>query len=184
MANRSYLYSTDRIPGSGEGIQVVGITEWNYEIPILHKLLLSGGTQPCKSLIWDDPEVFALAGDYQEGVRRLRCFLLAIKAPHAQSLVAEALEFLDSENNRKKFFFLECAEIFDLEDEPFADQLAGLLEEIRNIDGESERVLSALNSLPTGPDQAEDLAPFYAMGLGNWSNCLYFDIGDRDDDSD
>ena len=43
MANRSYLYSADALPTAGaeKKPQAVGIAEWNYDIPLAFRLLLS-----------------------------------------------------------------------------------------------------------------------------------------------
>lgn len=52
MANRSYLYSTNVVPGPDvkkATRTLTGISEWNYDIPIIYKLLLSGNPRPCKS---------------------------------------------------------------------------------------------------------------------------------------
>ncbi len=67
MANRSYLYASDVSPQQieqwSEG-QQIGISEWNYDIPLVFKLLISGNTQPCRSLLWDESDPIALQGDY------------------------------------------------------------------------------------------------------------------------
>ena len=66
MANRSYLYSADTLPTSdvNQKPRVVGISEWNYDIPVAFRLLLSGYPRKCRSVIWDFPDEIAIAGDY------------------------------------------------------------------------------------------------------------------------
>lgn len=78
MANRSYLYSTNVIPGSIDKVDdrtMIGIAEWDYEIPIVCKLLLSGNPKTCSSSLWANPEEIALIGDYATGVKKLEEFL-------------------------------------------------------------------------------------------------------------
>ena len=96
MANRSYLYATDVSPQQieqwSEGRQI-GISEWNYDIPLVFKLLISGNTQPCRSLLWDELEPIALQADYQAGVARLAQFLAQITEPSVQQDIQHALDF-------------------------------------------------------------------------------------------
>ncbi|BBO59597.1 hypothetical protein [Mycoavidus sp. B2-EB] len=199
MANRSYLYSTNVVPGPDvkkETRTFTGISEWNYDIPIIYKLLLSGNPRPCKSSIWDMPDDIALIGDYALGVERLKEFLNKITLPTARPLVEETLQFLASKHSINKYFVLECGEIFDMDDEPIQEQNAQLLDEIRNLDVEVERALASLEPQPVekpkpvgwlaklfgvkSPPAVEShddpLQPVYNLGLGNWSNILYFDF--------
>jgi hypothetical protein len=58
MANRSYLYSTNIIPSSNnkskEEPKLIGISEWNYAIPIVFQLLVSG--KPIACLLWSNKQ--------------------------------------------------------------------------------------------------------------------------------
>ena len=200
MANRSYLYSTNVIPGpnaKANGRKLIGISEWNYDIPIVFKLLLSGNPKTCLSSIWNHPEKIALIGDYVSGVKNLEGFLSKIDIPSAQDLIAEAMEFLNRPENQNQYFVLECGEIFDMSDTPLIEQNLALLEEIKNIQPEVEQALLSLVPPPVAPPKpvgffsklfgrppaptssAHDLMkPIYSLGLGNWSNILYFDFTD------
>lgn len=201
MANRSYLYSTNVIPGSDfktEEREFVGISEWNYDIPIVFKLLLSGSPITCRSSIWEMPDKIALVGDYENGVEKLKRFLAQISLPEAQPLIREALDFLALNENRKKYFVLECGEIFDMGNEPIPEQNLQLLEDINKIEAEIEIALSTLHppsieeprsqgflakmfgkkTAPTAP-KVDHLQPVYKLGLGNWSNVLYFDFSNN-----
>ncbi|MGE8498193.1 MAG: hypothetical protein ACN6O6_11860 [Pseudomonas sp.] len=198
MANRSYLYSTNVLPGpnaKASGRKLIGISEWNYDIPLVFKLLLSGNPQVCPSSIWDQGEDIALIGDYATGVRNLDAFLSTISLPAAQPLIAEARAFLNQPENQNLYVVLECGEIFDMNDTPLFEQNLALLEELRDL---QPRMAAAQQSLlpppaepakPVGlldrllgrkPEPAQqpavDLQAVYALGLGNWSNVLYFDF--------
>ena len=87
VANRSYLYSTNVMPGPNakvNGRRLIGISEWSYDIPIVFKLLLSGNPKTCLSSIWDNQEEIALVGDYASGVKNLEGFLSKVTLPSAQ----------------------------------------------------------------------------------------------------
>ena len=67
MANRSYLYATNIVPGSEEKDEMLGISEHPWDTPITYNLLPSGDPRTCKSSIWNQPEEIALVGDYATG---------------------------------------------------------------------------------------------------------------------
>src|SRR5690349_6988916 len=111
MANRSYLYASDLVPARDIDRslrRIIGISEWNYDIPIAYKLLASGDPRSCMSSIWDFDGDIAIVSDYEAGVRRLFAYLDRIP----ESLIArdrdEARKFLFSPENRRKYFVLEC----------------------------------------------------------------------------
>ncbi|MEY8252582.1 MAG: hypothetical protein RPR91_09360, partial [Colwellia sp.] len=139
MANRSYLYSCNVIPGENEEKKLVGISEWNYDIPIVYKLLLSGNPQMCQSSIWDVEENIAIAGCYNTGVSNLSRFLDLIEREDAKELVKEASDFLSSGINKGNYFILECGEIFDMNGEDLAGQNQELFEELLNLDSSISR---------------------------------------------
>lgn len=200
MANRSYLYSTNVIPGpnaKADGRKLIGISEWNYDIPIVFKLLLSGNPKTCPSSIWDNPDEIALIGDYTSGVKNLEEFLSKVKVavPSAQALIAEAIEFLNKPENQNQYFVLECAEIFDMGNTPLLEQNLELLEQVQNLHPEMDEALQSLLPPPVEPPKPvgfftklfgstpepqkpvhDPMKPIYALGLGNWSNILYFDF--------
>lgn len=198
MANRSYLYSTNVMPGpsaKANGRKLIGISEWNYDIPIVFKLLISANPKICPSSIWDNQEGIALIGDYASGVQNLEGFLSRIALPSAQPLIAEALEFLSKSENQNQYFVLECGEIFDMGDTPLQEQNLALFEQVQNLQPEIDMALQSLlppsaePPKPVGflaklfgrvsepPKQDHDpMQSIYSLGLGNWSNILYFDF--------
>lgn len=193
MANRSYLYSTNSVPPAADKSQrsIVGISEWNYDIPLVFKLLLSANPKKCRSLIWDVPDEIAVAGDYEEGVTRLFRVLDRISIPEIVPLRDEAREFLAAERNKGQYFVLECGEIFEMIDQPLTSQNDELLSEIRNIDGSAEETLAAYCKSPqtspgkgllsrllrrTDPSSPQSSRPdINSIGFGNWSNVLFYD---------
>ncbi|HQS57088.1 MAG: hypothetical protein B7Y56_01035 [Gallionellales bacterium 35-53-114] len=201
MANRSYLYSTNVIPGPNaktNGRKLIGISEWNYGIPIVYKLLLSGNPKTCQSSIWDNPEKIALIGDYTSGVKNLEGFLSKVALPSAQELITEAIEFLNNPENQNQYFVLECGEIFDMGNTPILEQNLELFEQVQNLHPEMVEALQSLLPPPVEPPipvgffsklfglASEPQKPvhdpmksIYALGLGNWSNILYFDFTNK-----
>ena len=209
MANRSYLYSCNVVPGPDaveQGRKLVGISEYRYDIPIVFKLLLSGSPRTCPSSIWDCDDDMALLGDYEAGLANLEAFLAQIKTPAAQPLIAEALEFLRKPENRNPYFVLECGEIFEMSDPGPGEQNLQLLHSIQNLQPEIDAALQSLHSPapaaatapppkpagflarlfglappPAAPRPAPDpLQAFHQLGLGHWSNYLYFDFSPKE----
>lgn len=186
MANRSYLFATNTAPGADIAAtrrQLIGIAEHNYDIPIVFKLLVSANTCACPSSIFDDAPEVALAGDYEGGLRALEAFFARIDRSDAQLLIADALTFLRAPENRRTWFVLEAGEIFDMEDDPVTEQNRALLAEVSDLGASVSATLAKLAEVPIRPAPAEidcdDKAqwPFFALGLGNFSNTLYYDFG-------
>ncbi len=200
MSNLSYLYSTNIAPGpsaKANGRKLIGISEWHYDIPIVFKLLLSGNPKTCPSSIWDNLEEIALIGDYTSGVKNLEGFLSQIELPAAQDLIAEAVEFLNKAENQNQYFVLECCEIFDMGETPLLEQNLALLDQVKDLQLEVEHALQSLvpppveppkpvgffsklfGRAPEPPSPEYDLMQhIYNLGLGSWSNILYFDFTD------
>jgi len=206
MANRSYLYSTQHAPEAGaktSARKMVGIAEWDYDIPLVFKILLSAHPRTCASSIWRNADEIALMGDYDGGVKNLQGFLSKIQIPAAQALIAEAIAFLQRPENRGKYLVLECGEIFDMEETPLLEQNLALLEQVKDLRVEMDRALQSLVPPPvlTPPPRGflsrifrrareplpgtertsacNGLEPVQSLGLGNWSNNLYFDLTSR-----
>jgi len=209
VANRSYLYATDVPPGGGDDGQdreLVGISEWNYDVPIVFKLLLSGSPKTCRSAVWDMDEEIALAGDYDAGVANLEAFLARITLPEAQPLIEEARAFLHDPAHRRRYFLLECGELYDMDEDPFEEQNAALLADVLDLDEDIEAALAGLAPVPQTqpgslrsrldrllgrtpepppPSARDPLLPVRLLGLGNWSTILYYDFGaDEDEESE
>jgi hypothetical protein len=197
MANRSYLYSSNFVPSPDANEvdrRMTGIAEWNYDIPIAFKVLLSGNPRKCRSSIWEVPEEIAIVGDYDLGLARLFRFLDRIPLPEVVPLKEEARRFLTDEANKNRYFVLECGEIFEMDEVPLSEQNDRLLAEVRNIEPLVEAVLANLS--PSQPTTAKprgflsrllgreppavakkaSAAGVDSVGLGNWSNILYFDL--------
>jgi len=118
MANRSYLYTVNDVPDYRKGGQILtvkGLSEYKSGIPPVFLLLLGDNTIVCDSLIWNS---YALAGDYDQGVKNLEKFIKLMLKKGVQNPEAfkqaskEALEYLNRQNIRQKFTLLEYGEIY------------------------------------------------------------------------
>ena len=196
MANRSYLYTTNHLPESPEWEEVRdlhSISEWNYDIPLAFKLLLAGNPMAVKSSIWETPEKIAIAGDFETGLAALNDYLSRLP-PEAETLVAETKSFLTKASNERKYFILECGEIFDMEEGLLEAKNLALIEEIKSIRNEIDALAVPKLIIPEVPERGfldkllgrkqetqkhDPLEPFYGLGLGNWSNILYFQFGEE-----
>jgi hypothetical protein len=196
VANRSYLYTTNHLPESSEWKELRdlhSISEWNYDIPVAFKLLLAGNPMAVKSSIWETPEKIAIAGDFQTGLAALNEYLSRLP-PEAEALVTETKSFLSTASNERKYFILECGEIFDMEEGSLEAKNLALIEEIKSISNKIDTLAVPNPITPEVPQRGfldkvlgrkqespkiDSLEPFYSLGLGNWSNILYFQFGEE-----
>ncbi|MCZ4554316.1 hypothetical protein O4215_01900 [Rhodococcus maanshanensis] len=188
MANRTYLYTTPLAPQTDPAAartqRVAGVSEWSYAIPLVPRILVS--VDPCtrQSIIWDDtPGLIAVTARCGPGIARLEKFLSRIDHPGLGTMAEDALRFLRAHTDPDDHFVLECGEIFAMDDEPFADQGAALVAGLADIDAEMEAALAGL--APTKPSFWQRLftpsqesieEPLRELGLGYWSDALYFEL--------
>jgi len=185
MANRSYLFASPFVPGADpekdDPQQVKGISERSYAIPLVYRLLVSADVRLCRSMIWSRPEPTALAGRAGAGIDRLQQLLARIDHPAVAPLCKQALDFLSNHADRSGYFVLECAEILDMGDAPLGEQAADLLKDVQNIDAEIEAAVAELAPKKKNfwqrvftPSQESIEAPLRELGLGYWSDTLYY----------
>jgi hypothetical protein len=95
MANRSYLYSLSNRPTSyaDRPETISGVSEWNYDVPFMYRLLMSGDPQLCASLIadgLDDDEtdekvkLYAISSRFDPGFARVKRFIEIVRFLAAQ----------------------------------------------------------------------------------------------------
>ncbi len=193
MANRSYLYALNAVPALGVDpltLEVTGLSEYAYDIPLAFKLLVSGNPRACPSLVWD--EGAAILGEYGAGVQRLEAFLARLEHPQAAEFTRPTLEFLRDPRNVRRFILLEPDELFMMDDADPTVQLEALLQNLQHLEPEIEdavqrvRDAGSVRAQPTGwlgrlfkPAPVTEFDPTRALielGLGHWSNVLYFDF--------
>lgn len=165
MANRSYVYAADELPVPGQARPAAkGVSEWNWDVPLVHRVLLTGNPQVRPSLIWLEDDALAIAGDYATGVANLAVFLAALPHPEAAAQAAEALRFLHQPGVTSRYLWLEPAEILELDDD------LGLVEA-------TERLRWEIAGLHDPYALAAAVPPkelTAATGHGSWSSTLYY----------
>ncbi|MGJ7524749.1 DUF6891 domain-containing protein [Variovorax sp. GB1P17] len=197
MANRSYLFSIDKVPSqySDRPDRIVGLSEWAYDIPLAYLLLISEGTRACASLSFrpndegaaSDPPL-ALIGDAKGGLARLMRFLDLLATT---SNAAGNAEFLAAREQAKAFlasrelgyYFLETAEIDSMSDRPFRSSIDESLANVRHyaqlVDGLTPQNIEQAIA-PDGPlaGVLSERGKFEerelpTLGIGFWSEVLY-----------
>ncbi len=175
MANRSYLYAADSYPGEpGESLQarnLIGIAEWNWEVPGLAEQLMRVNAKICESTIWEGP--YAIVADFDAGVELGLAMLDLITHPDAAEYVDEARKALTSESSRRRYFIFEPAEIFDLiaDTDPIEEQVQTLCSGLSSPYGGPDYYIKRVNS---ATEENKDEV-FREAGLyGFWNQHLYF----------
>ncbi|MGQ2998620.1 DUF7822 domain-containing protein [Variovorax sp.] len=189
MANRSYLYASAALPDAGARPSALrGISEYAYDVPLVFRLLVSCETRPCRSAIWDEPEPLALAGRCGPGIARVAAFLARIDHPAISPMREDALRFLAEHTRPDEWFVLEPAEVLSMGDAPVASEVEKLRQGLADLDAEIERTLAALAPRPKSfwqrllpPAQQVVETPIRELGLGHWSDTLYFSFDAADD---
>lgn len=193
MANRSYLYACNEVPGTSNTQEnIIGLSESNYAIPLTYKILLSGNPEICRSRIWNTTNKIAIIGEFETGLVRLTEFLKRITLAEAQPHIKTTLEFLNKPENKCKYFLLECGEIFDMHTVELEKQNVLLLKKIQSVSNVMEQALLKINAHPpletkkrlhlvsvkpkSAPASEESLRAAAELGLNYWSNILYFDF--------
>tara|TARA_Y100001968_G_scaffold327525_1_gene372747 strand:+ start:2085 stop:2963 length:879 start_codon:yes stop_codon:yes gene_type:complete len=176
MANRSYLYSTNFMPGTPEWFNskpLRSISEWPWEVPLSYKLLLCANPKAVLSSIWDGSEKTALVSDYKEGVKYLKAYLERLPED-AQPIITETLGFLNDPENMREYLILEASEIYDMESEGFEESNNKLLAELNVI----RNNINTLDIPTVSTDGYDPEDNYVGIGLDNWSNILYFQFND------
>ena len=79
MANRSYLYTCDDIPTADGKVKPRGLCEFNYGIPIVHKLMVASAPRVVRSAIWGEHDI-GILGDRAGAVERTVAFVDKLSA--------------------------------------------------------------------------------------------------------
>ena len=170
MANRSYLYSFSE--GKDGKIEVFDISEQNYEVPIIYKILVSANTKIVPSKLFDDS--LALVGDAQAGRKRLNAFF---KKLHKAKAFNEAeLSHLEEEfqNHLDKYtldyFLFEPVEVISMDEENTDKAVKKISKEIKNYD---QMIADYLNELGKADEEYWD-----DLGI-DCATYLYYSMGNK-----
>lgn len=164
MANRAYLYAK-------KGKEFVAISEYNYDIPIAYKILVSCKTRRVRSGIFRSPFKIALRGEFDRGVERLYAFLEGLKQrgllpeKELDERIEETKAFL-GKHSGCSFFWLEGAEIYEYDCHALIGNLK-MRRQISRIENEIEKFYQEL----AGMKQEERMS---MLGIREWADCLYY----------
>ncbi|GAA3141286.1 hypothetical protein GCM10020255_017940 [Rhodococcus baikonurensis] len=153
VANRTYLYSTPVAPHENpaaartrglKGISVVVRDTAGPEDPCVRE-----SARPPVDHLGRHPRPDRGHRALWSWYRPARRLPRPHRSPRTRHDGGDALRFLRSHTEPDHYFVLECGEIFDMDDEPFAEQGAALMAGLANIDVEMEAALATL--APTKP---------------------------------
>ena len=165
MANRAYLYAK-------KGKELTAISEYNYDIPIAYKILVSCNTKRVRSGIFRTPFKIALQGDFEPGVERLYAFLEELKQrglfPETEldEKIKETKTFLEKHRG-SKFFLLEGAEVYEYDGPALIGNLK-MRRQISRIEKQIEIFYQELEQ--TKLDERINM-----IGIQEWADCLYYE---------
>ncbi|MBA3540568.1 MAG: hypothetical protein H0T79_13240 [Deltaproteobacteria bacterium] len=190
MANRSYLYASDAIPDGTAKLAPRGLSECNYDIPLVHKLMVANAPRRVRSAIWNEHDIGIIAN--REGAaERATAFiakLLEGEIADRDQLTGDLADMQQrlASTAATPYVLLEVGEILDMQGGDLAEGAQAVVDEIpalvarvdRAIAGNEEPWLAQLRTL-----SLEEL------NLGAWSEVLYFsfentDATPTDDDDD
>lgn len=144
MANRSYLFSANT-----ELTKLRDVSEWNYEIPLFHKIVLGSETQMSNSKIWNFEHPIAIKGDFKNGLKKFYDLLDYLETQEnidtqvITGIRQDTKDFFEKYPERAlDLFFLEAGEIFDMagdiapieqQNELFYDEIISISKDIDDI---------------------------------------------------
>src|SRR5262245_33425759 len=127
MANRSYLYTVDKVPTrKGKKSKPRGVSEFGWGVPLSHKILMSSNPTVCPSAIWQ--RNIGIVADREPGVDLLLEFLGVLKAgkvkneKYFDACIRDTKKFFSHKKRKQKHFLLEAGEIFDMAGTDLVDQ--------------------------------------------------------------
>lgn len=165
MANRTMLIAANKVPmdQSDAGLKTIGLSEFNYDIPLIYSVLVSVKPRLCQSVVFEMDEPLAIAGDAKGGLRKLQKLRSQIgaDAPNGE-LIDQVIEFLSKAHHDYPYFLLEPAEVFSMSGDPLGPQMKGLLKDVKKLN------MRAVKKRAAGELNYQDWA------ADCWTNVLYF----------
>ena len=125
MANRSYLYATNELAQdkNRDTIQISGVAECNYDIPVLFRAMCSFNPSVVHSIIWLDYKA-AISGEFDGGLEFTVQFLKKLSETEFKKkklITQEAFErfqnFFENLKGKNSHFILECLELYEMDAE-------------------------------------------------------------------
>ena len=142
MANRSYIYILKK------GAKPIEVSEANYDIPLVFKILVSEKTQMVKSKLFEHEDTIALQGNFNGGIEKLSLFLDTISSKQfvnkeaIRDKIKKTKEFFEALEG--EYFYLDASEVLEMNGEDLFFENKKLFEQINNIDKEIEELFKQI----------------------------------------
>lgn len=141
MANRCQLFSLVKQPKQ----KIQNLSEWNWTIPIVYKVLLSGNPEAVKSLFWQYDQPIAIRSDFGVGYEFLLRFLEVVgemEGLQKREAWRQEIEYTKTFLCERKgdYFFFEPGEILELKNQLYEKQVEEMIQDIL----ETRRILAPI----------------------------------------
>ena len=188
MANRTYLYITDDVE---KREKIRGIAEYNYDFPLLFKIMCSTEPVPGKSSIFNLEEKAAIISEISGGIDKIKSFLLKMKEEKStldsgKELVGsetceKIMEFLDENkflDEGYKYFLLEAAELYEMEADSHKEFEKLTLRDIEEINNTVKDVEYFMETGILNDSILEKIGTYekFQYELSSFSEYLYYDF--------
>ena len=188
MANRTYLYITDDVE---KREKIRGIAEYNYDFPLLFKIMCSTEPVPGKSSIFNLEEKAAIISEISGGIDKIKSFLLKMKEEKStldsgKELVGsetceKIMEFLDENkflDEGYKYFLLEAAELYEMEADSHKEFEKLTLRDIEEINNTAKDVEYFMETGILNDSILEKIGTYekFQYELSSFSEYLYYDF--------
>ncbi len=194
MANRTYLYIIDNVE---KREKIRGIAEYNYDFPLLFKILCSTAPVPGKSSICNLEEKVAIISDMSGGIEKVKSFLLKMKEEKSaldkgKELVSseaceKIMEFLDKNkflDEGYRYFLLESFELYEMEADSYKEFEKLTLRDIDEINNTSKDAEYFIKTGILNDSILEKIGTYekFQYELSSFSEHLYFDLSSTHDE--
>lgn len=159
MANRSTLLSfNNEKKKNGDYSKIIEVSDWNYTVPIVFKILVSVNTKIIKSVMFENG--WALKGDAIKARKRLELFFERINNENIYDAIKLAdlkkifLDYLGE--NTLDYFMLDPNEIIALTSDNYRNEVKNLALEIKNYE---QMISNFISKVKQKPEEA------YEMGI-------------------
>ena len=188
MANRTYLYITDDVE---KREKIRGIAEYNYDFPLLFKIMCSTEPVPGKSSIFNLEEKAAIISEMSGGIDKIKNFLLKMKEEKStlgsgKELVGsetceKIMEFLDENkflDEGYRYFLLEAAELYEMEADSHKEFEKLTLRDIEEINNTAKDVEYFMETGILNDSILEKIGTYekFQYELSSFSEYLYYDF--------
>ena len=188
MANRTYLYITDDVE---KREKIRGIAEYNYDFPLLFKIMCSTEPVPGKSSIFNLEEKAAIISEMSGGIDKIKSFLLKMKEEKStlgsgKELVGsetceKIMEFLDENkflDEGYRYFLLEAAELYEMEADSHKEFKKLTLRDIEEINNTAKDVEYFMETGILNDSILEKIGTYekFQYELSSFSEYLYYDF--------